>query len=198
MKAERSLGMFDVRQSLTVSFVYPLPLGQGQYFFGGVHGLTDKFVSGWNFDGILTFQKGDPLNIVAIPNTSNSFGGGLRPNVVAGCKKGRPSGVSKLTEYFNTECFSMPDPFTFGNESRTDGAIRSPGIANWDVALMKETGITERLKLQFRAEAFNLFNRVQFGPPGQVFTSGGVSSFGVLSSQVNNPRLIQFGLRLNF
>jgi hypothetical protein len=92
----------------------------------------------------------------------------------------------------------MPDPFTFGNESRTDGAIRSPGIANWDVALMKETGITERLKLQFRAEAFNLFNRVQFGPPGQVFTSGGVSSFGVLSSQVNNPRLVQFGLRLNF
>jgi hypothetical protein len=198
MKAERSLGMFDVRQSLTVSFVYPLPLGRGQSFLGDVQGFADKLASGWNFDGILTFQEGDPLNIVAIPNTSNSFGGGLRPNVVAGCKKGRPAGVSKLTEYFNTGCFSMPDPFAFGDESRTDGAIRSPGVANWDVALMKETAITERIKLQFRAEAFNLFNRVQFGPPGQVFTSGGVSSFGVLSSQVNNPRLIQFGLRVNF
>jgi hypothetical protein len=66
------------------------------------------------------------------------------------------------------------------------------------VALVKETPITERVGLQFRAEAFNLFNRVQFGPPGQVFTTNPNSTFGVISSQLNNPRLIQFSLRLNF
>jgi hypothetical protein len=198
MRGEWSLGMFDIRQSMTLSYVYPLPIGKGKYFLGNVHGLTDKVASGWTFDGILTFQEGPPLNLVASPNTSNSFGGGLRPNVVPGCNKGRPAGVSKINEYFNTACFTLPAPFTFGNESRTDNAIRSPGVNNWDVALVKDTAITERIALQFRAEAFNLYNRVQFGPPGQNFASGGISSFGVLSSQVNNPRLIQFGLRLNF
>jgi len=198
MAGEWSLGMFDVRQSMTLSYVYPLPVGKGQYLLGGVTGIADKFASGWNFDGILTFQERPPLNIVATPNTSNSFGGGLRPNVVAGCNKARPAGVLKINEYFNTACFTIPAPFTFGNESRTDNTIRSPGVNNWDVALVKETPITERIGLQFRAEAFNLYNRVQFGPPGQDFASGGVSSFGVLSSQVNNPRLIQFGLRLTY
>jgi hypothetical protein len=198
MRAEWSLAMFDVRQSLTTSYVYPLPIGKGQYFFGDAGGVTGKAISGWAFDGIVTFQEGSPLNIVATPNTSNSFGGGLRPNVVPGCKKQRPAGVSKLNEYFNTACFTIPDPFTFGNESRTDGAIRSPGVANWDVAMVKDTAISDRIGLQFRTEAFNVFNRVQFGQPGPVYSSGGVSSFGVLSSQVNNPRLIQFGLRLSF
>jgi hypothetical protein len=54
------------------------------------------------------------------------------------------------------------------------------------------------VSLQFRTEFFNAFNRTQFGPPGQVFTSGAVSTFGIISSQQNNPRLIQFALRLNF
>ncbi|MFZ0520837.1 MAG: TonB-dependent receptor [Candidatus Acidiferrales bacterium] len=199
LKGERSLGLFDARQSLTVSYVYPLPFGRRQRFFADVQGVADKFVSGWSFDGIATFQEGFPLNIVATNDASHSFGGGLRPNVTPGCDK-HISGAtqSKLNGYFNTSCFSEPDPFTYGTESRTDGAIRSPGINNWDVALVKDTSITERFSLQFRAESFNLFNRVQFGPPGQVFTANSNSSFGIITSQVNNPRLIQFGLRLNF
>ena len=67
-----------------------------------------------------------------------------------------------------------------------------------DFSLVKDTSVTERVSVQFRAEAFNLFNRVQFGPPGQIFTANSNSAFGVITSQVNNPRLIQFGLRLNF
>jgi hypothetical protein len=199
-KAERSLGLFDIRQNLTISYVYPLPVGRGQYFLGGVQGVTAKVVSGWALDGIATFQEGVPLNFVAIPNLSNSFGGGLRPNVAPGCDKHTVSnaGPHKINEYFNTSCFTAPPEFTFGDESRTDGAIRAPGINNWDLAIVKDTSVTERVSLQFRTEFFNAFNRTQFGPPGQVFTSGAVSTFGIISSQQNNPRLIQFGLRLNF
>jgi hypothetical protein len=198
-RGERALGMFDQRQSLTISYVYPLPFGKGRRFLGDVQGVSDKFVSGWSFDGIATFQEGFPLNIVAANDPSHSFGGGLRPNVTPGCdKKISGSTQSKLNEYFNTACFSEPAPFTYGSESRTDGAIRTPGVNNWDVALVKDTSITERVSLQFRTEAFNLANRVQFGPPGQIFTANSNSAFGVITSQVNNPRLIQFALRLNF
>ena len=198
-RGERSLGMFDQRQSLTVSYVYPLPIGKGRHLLGNVEGAADRLVSGWSFDGIATFQEGFPLNIVAANDADHSFGGGLRPDVTAGCdKKISGSTQSKLNEYFNTSCFSEPAPFTYGTESRTDGGIRTPGVNNWDIALVKDTSVTERVSVQFRAEAFNLFNRVQFGPPGQIFTANSNSAFGVITSQVNNPRLIQFGLRLNF
>ena len=199
MKAEKSLGLFDTRQLLVISYVYDLPVGKGKRFASDVEGWKDKVISGWSINGISTFQAGLPLNLIAFPNTSNSFGGGLRPNVVPGCnKKMSGSTVSKLGEYFNTACFTLPDVFSFGNESRTDNTIRAPGINNWDFALVKSTSITERVNLEFRTEFFNIFNRVQFGPPGQVETPYSTSTFGIITSQVNNPRLIQFGLRLNF
>ncbi len=202
MRAERSLGLFDTHQNLTVSYVYPLPFGKGQRFLGGVQGVADKFVSGWVFDGIATFQQGFPLNIVATPNLSFSEGGGLRPDVTPGCDKHNVSsaaaGPHGIDEYFNTSCFFAPPEFAFGDEGRTDPGIRAPGINNWDLAIVKSTPVTERASLQFRTEFFNAFNRTQFGPPGQVFTTNPDSTFGIISSQQNNPRLIQFGLRLNF
>ena len=84
-----------------------------------------------------------------------------------------------------------------GSEAKVDPYLRMQGINNFDFALFKNTnfGPGERLGLQFRAEVFNLFNAPQFGPPG---TSLGTAPFGVVSSQVNNPRLIQFALKLMF
>jgi hypothetical protein len=73
--------------------------------------------------------------------------------------------------------------------------LRAPGIANWDLALFKETHLSERLVLQLRAEAFNLFNRVQFGAPN---TSIGSAQQGQITTQVNDPRLLQMAARLNF
>ena len=85
--------------------------------------------------------------------------------------------------------------YSFGTASRTDPQLTWPGIANWDFALFKNTKITERYGLQFRAELFNMFNRVQFSPPGNTF---GAATFGVISAQYNSPRLVQFSLRLNY
>jgi hypothetical protein len=100
-----------------------------------------------------------------------------------------------LNQWFNTQCFTQPNPFSFGNETRADSAIRTAGIANWDAALVKKFQLGERFNMQFRTEFFNLFNRVQFGSPAPQL---GSSQFGQISSQENNPRLVQFGLRASF
>jgi hypothetical protein len=177
-----------------VSYVRDLPFGKGQKFLSNVSGAADKVISGWGINGVSTFQSGFPLGLTTNVNLSNSFGGGSRPNVVAGCHDGiSGSAQSRLNEWFNTSCFTQPAAFTFGDESRLDPTLRGPGINNWDFALFKTTSITERVGLQFRTEVFNLFNRVQFGGPG---VAVGNPSFGVISSQTNNPRLIQFALRL--
>ena len=204
LDAEYSLSGYDARQRLTLAYVYVLPFGRGQKFGGNVSGFMDKLVSGFGINGITTLQKGFPLGIsVAQNNVSTySFAGTTRPNVVAGCAKYTSGGIqSRLgdataaNKYFNTACFTAPPIFTFGNESRTDNQLRAPGIANYDLALFKDTAITERLKLQLRVESFNLFNRVQFGAPN---TSIGNPVVGQITSQVNDPRLLQIAGRISF
>ena len=195
---EHSLMSYDVPQLLTISYVRDLPFGNGKHFLNGATGVVGKLVSGWGFDGLTMFQSGFPLGLSAQPTTlSTDFGGGTpRPNVIAGCNESMPGGATaKLSEWFNTGCFSAPSTFGFGSEGRVDPRIRISGINNWDAALFKNTAITERARLQFRAEVLNVTNRVQFGPPGQAF---GVAAFGVVSTQLNNPRVIQLALRVSF
>ncbi len=198
LRGEKALSSFDSRQRLTVSYVYDLPFGKGQKFLSGVTGLADRLVSGWGINGLTTFQKGFPLGITATPNTTG-LNTGLRPNVKAGCDEviSGPA-QSRINQWFNTSCFSLPAPYTFGNQSRTDSVLRGPGIANYDFAVFKRTAITERLKVEFRAEAFNLFNRVQFGQPNLQYSTAANSTFGVISSQLNQPRLMQMALRVAF
>lgn len=106
----------------------------------------------------------------------------------------RIGGAGSKSTYFNTACFVAPAPFTFGNESRTDNGLRQPGIANFDMAVFKKFSL-ERATFDFRVEAFNLFNRVQFGPP---VTTVGSSTEGWITSQYNNPRLLQVSGRISF
>jgi hypothetical protein len=91
-------------------------------------------------------------------NLTNSFGGGSRPNYTPGCSKQiNGSAVSKLGGWFNTSCFTQAPAFTFGNESRNDGQLRAPGIANCDTAAVKRFPIkSEAAYVQFRVEAFYL------------------------------------------
>jgi hypothetical protein len=193
-RMERSLLGNDVPQHLVVSYVLDLPVGWGKRFLGNVNGVADKLVSGWGVNGVSTFQSGFPLGISTNTNLTNSFGGGSRPNVVAGCDTSvSGSAQSRLNKWFNTSCYTSPPAFTYGDESRLDSTLRTAGINNWDFALFKTTAITERVGLQFRTEVFNVFNRVQFGAPNLLV---GNPSFGVVSSQANTPRLIQFALRL--
>jgi hypothetical protein len=193
---ERSLASFDVPHRLVVSYVLDLPIGKGRRLLTNVTGAADKLLSGWGINGVYTAQSGFPLRFGTASNLTNSFGGGSRPNVVPGCDAEiSGSAQSRLNRWFNTSCFTQPAAFTFGTASRVDPKLRSHGINNLDFALFKRTMLTERVGLEFRSEFFNLFNRVQFNFPGQAL---GNPQFGIVSSQLNNPRLVQLALRLVF
>ncbi len=131
--------------------------------------------------------------------------GGLRPNLVPG----QPIylNTNDRTQYLNPAAFSLPAFGQFGNLSR--GLVRQPSLTNVDFSLNRNFALTERTRVQFRAEFFNLFNHAQFNGfgnsafnVGRPETGPGVtvspnSAFGVLSSD-RGPRSIQFGLKLNF
>ncbi len=195
LRLEKALASFDAAQRLVVSYVVDLPFGKGKRFLGNVNSIGDKVLSGWGLAGVTTFQSGLPLALTTASNLTNSLGGGSRPNAIASNVAISGSAQSRLSEWFNTAAFAQPAAFTFGTESRTDPVLRAAGIANYDFTVVKKTALTERFNLEFRTEFFNLFNRVQFADPG---TTLGNPQFGIVSSTQNLPRLIQFGLRLNF
>jgi hypothetical protein len=214
LNGEYSLSGYDSRHRLVVSYVYNLPFGRNQHFGAGVTGVADKLVSGWGLNGVSTFQDGYPMGISASTGYVATYSGTgtTRPNVVAGCGKKiggpiqlrlgdnlhgttAPTGTTLKNPYFNTGCFVSPPRFTFGNESRADNTLRLPGVANWDLALFKETHVTEHVAFELRVESFNLFNRVQFAGP---VTSVGSSTAGQISAQANDARTLQLAGRINF
>jgi hypothetical protein len=211
LKGEKSLSSQDVSQRLVISYVLDLPFGHGRKYAAGMTGIADKVVSGWGIDGVTTFQRGFPLKITYAGSTSLANAGlgvaNIRPNVVAGCDKS--GGGGHVTNWFNTNCFAAPQTsgqfqWGFGNESRTDPTLRTPGINNFDFAVFKRTSITERLGLEFRTEFFNLFNHPYFSPPGTGFDGTPTGNgFGKITSTVQGgvaspERLIQFALKLVF
>jgi len=132
----------------------------------------------------------------AINNSYSLNNGTQRPNLVSGCALNTTgSAPSRINNWFNVNCFTQPAAFTFGNAAREYANLRGAGINNSDFALFKDTSLTERMRLQFRAEFFNLWNRVQFAEPAQSF---GAPGFGVVNLQLNQPRLVQLALRLEF
>jgi hypothetical protein len=188
--AERGRSNFDVRHRLSVSYSYALPLGKG------LQGWTSTLLSGWETNGIVTLQSGRPFTVALLSEIDNSgtgrsilgFGANDRPNLV-----GNPELSSRTPErWFNTAAFAFPAPGTFGNAGRN--ILDGPGFQNVNASLVKNTALSERFNLQFRAEAFNLFNHPNFNLPDNFFPS---PSFGRISS-ARDPRHIQFGLKLLF
>ena len=169
LRQERAISGFDVPQRLIVSYVYDLPLGSGKKLLGNVTGIADKITSGWGINGISTFQKGFPLTLNTSSNSTDSFGGGSRPNYVGGCNISESgSSQANLNQWFNTSCFTAPPSATFGNLGWT--SHRGPPAVHRQLRLLpfsKNTKITERVGLEFRTEFFNIFNRVQFDFSGR-------------------------------
>lgn len=199
LKGEMSLSSQDVSQRLIISYVYDLPFGHGKKFMSDATGIKDKFIAGWGFNGVTTFQTGFPLKISQASGTAlsalNLGIGSLRPDVIPGCDK---KAVGNTTaQWFNTACFTGAPQYGFGDESRTDPTLRQDGTNNWDFAIFKRTyfGPDQKMNLEFRTEFFNIFNHVQFAAPNTSFGNG---SFGQINASVGNPRLIQFALRFSF
>lgn len=193
-QAEYAVSSNDISKSLVISGVYALPFGRGQQLGANWSRPLDALVGGWQINGILTEHTGFPLS-PSTQNTSNSGSNVLRPNLTGVSPVVHGSVRSRLNGYLNTAAFSQPAPFTFGDAPRTLSDVRAPGTHNLDFSVFKNFTAMEKVNVQFRAEAFNLLNQVVFSSPNMVFTSG---QFGVITSQANTPREIQFALKVLF
>ncbi len=191
---------FDVRQRLVVNYLYELPWGRGRRWLAA--GILGRVLEGWQVSGISTFSDGTPYDIFCTRDSAHA-GLGQRcdilstpnpANAVPGFDPRTQTGP--LREFFD-------EPQQFGRVGTLRrNTFTQPGIANWDILISKHTSLTERMKLEFRTEIFNAFNRVQFGTPGQLFANAG--TFGQSTNQVGRPdgtsgaRQFQFALKLHF
>jgi len=200
LRGEKSLSSNDAPQRLVIAYVYDIPVGRGKALLPNIPRAADYVIGGWGLQGLTTLMKGFPLGISErIDAIGTTYNGSSRPDVVSGCNKNvGGSAVSKLNAWFNTACFTESPAYVWGNESRNDGTLEAPGVANWDLSIVKKFPLTAdgKINLQFRAEFYNLFNRVQFGYPNTQFDA--TSGAAAVSSQLNQPRVAQFALRLAF
>lgn len=185
-RADRGNSAFDIRHRFTIAWGYKLPFGKGQKWLN--EGPLAYAIGGWQVNGINTFQTGLPYTPTLASATANT-GTGSRPNRVASGEVDNPS----VARWFDPAAFTSPAQFTFGNAGRN--ILFGPGRSNFDFSLFKEFAFTERWRLQFRTEFFNMTNTPQFDLPNATI---GVGNAGTITGIVGSPRQIQFGLRLGF
>lgn len=183
LRLERGLSFFDVRRRLSGGYVYSLPTLP----------VIRPVFANWQLSGNLTFQDGTPLNPVYFATDFANSGTPNRPNVVPGQSVNLPSGQRNADRFFNTNAFSDPAPFTFGNAGRD--ILPGPGNAVVDLALHRRFAVQEGKTVEFRAETFNLLNHPNIGIPGPYPDFG--PFFGKAFS-AGDPRRMQFALRFDF
>jgi hypothetical protein len=185
----KSLSAFNSTNNFVLSETYRLPIDAR---------VRNRFTSGWTVSSITHFATGLPVTLLETDDNSllgTSGGGPIQlpidtPNYTPGPltftdpRSGKP--------YFNTSLFSLDQIGQLGNAPRR--FFHGPGINNWDITLGKDTKLTERSNLEFRADFFNAFNHAQFNQP-----DGNIdhSTFGEISS-AGQSRIVQFALKLGF
>lgn len=184
--ADYASSNWDIRHRLVSSFVYDIP------FMKNANAFLRTTFGNWQFNGIVTAQSGMPFNVTYGTDTANTSGGGTnRPNVIG--KASANCGRGHLVGCIDPSAFAIPALYTYGNAGRN--LFRGPNLVNVDSSLFKNFPIKERLRLQFRAEFFNLLNHPNFSNPSSTF---GTAAFGNITSTSTENRDIQFGLRLAF
>jgi hypothetical protein len=189
---------FDVRNAATINATYDLPFGRKGNASGENRWLSAA-IGNWQISGIETLVSGLPFTPQLSYNPANDGDSrnpvrpSLNPNFTGSIVEGGPG------QYFNPNAFIQPLANTYGNAPRN--FLQGPGIAETDFSVSKKFLFTERVNLQFRAELFNIFNRVNFNNPNPVvFTSATTvlpsASAGVITSTSTTSRQIQFGLKL--
>jgi len=190
--ASRSVASYDIPHRLVLSALYEVPFGRGRRFGASTPLALDAVLGGWQINGIVTIQSGTPLTISA-NNTAGLFNPVTRANWNGQDPRLDTTREDRLQRWFDTAAFSQPAAFTFGNAGATFPLLRTDAVRNLDLSLFKHFSVGGRVRLQARVEAFNALNRVQFGSPNTSVTS---SSFGVVTSQANTPRQLQFGVKV--
>jgi hypothetical protein len=148
----------------------------------------------WQLTGTVTLQDGLPVNIFYDAYDPANTGLPNRPNIVPGVSLTLPRSQRTPEEFFNTAAFTSPAPYTFGDAGRN--ILNGPGNNIFDMALHRRFPIRERGALEFRAEAFNIFNHPNWGIPGPYADFGAPYFGGILG--VGDPRRLQFAIRYDF
>lgn len=195
-RAERAISPQDVSQYLVMSGLYELPIGRNKAIGGRWPGWLNQIAGNWQINGIVTLGTGVPLTVTAT-NTSGLYSALERPNVSGSAALSSDrSTEDRLKQWFNTAVFTQPLPFSQGNAPRSLPNVRAPGTRSADLSFFKVFPLSERRRIEFRAELFNFTNTPNFGLPGTSLANSG--TFGVISSQANTPRQVQFGLKAYF
>jgi len=214
-RADWSLSQINLNHQFTASVTYDLPFGKGKRFGGDWNGAVNAVLGNWEVDVIERATSGFPLFVVDSTNGSGvgfSWNGNNlnRPDQVGDPNKGgtvaanptcpAPSQVHTLQHWFNQCAFVPAAPGKLGTAKRAP--MYGPRFVNTDLSLIKHFPLPyEDMRLDFRAEFFNVWNHAQFylqGGASQMQDIQALSSFGVVNGTVNNPRVIQFALKLNF
>jgi len=208
-KLDWALSQINLNNNFTASVIYDLPFGKSKKFGNDWNNVTNALLGNWQVTVIEKITSGFPVFVV----DSNPLSGASLINIGNAAPAGRPdlvgnpfqagsigscTGPSKLTGkgyWFNPCAFAIPTTGELGNASRAP--LSGPNFVNTDFSVIKRFALPwENMGLDFRAEMFNLFNHAQFGLPAANINAP--SQFGLVSSTVNNPRLVQFGLKLTF
>jgi hypothetical protein len=191
-RLEKSLSTNDIPHIVALAYTWELPFGKGRRFL--TTGIASRVAGGWQITGIQQYQKGRPFAITAT-NTLPIFNGVLRPNALVDVPRDLDHPNPLTNPWYNRAAFAIPDNYAYGNSSRYYTDLRQQGMMNESFGLIRRFRIREKATLMFRAEFFNVFNRVQFGAPNGNVTS---TSFGRVSTQANAPRQGQVALRIDF
>jgi hypothetical protein len=195
-RLDKSIGGYDQTHNFKVSYVWELPFGRGKRLLSS--GLASRLAGGWRFSGIQTVQSGLPLSLTN-NNTYNIFNG--RNPATVSTYNGWETHVSNPNWFGSDRFFQSPSYFgpqpanQLGNATRYNPKARTrPAFGN-NISLAKSIALREPMHIDFRAEAFNLFNAPRFGTGS---TNLSDPNFGVVRTQINPPRQLQLALKLYF
>jgi hypothetical protein len=186
----KGLSQFDQTHRVVVSYVYDLPFGTGRHWLDK-GGVVNAVFGGWRTSGSFIAHSGIPFNIYSGgPNLTGAISGYIYADCLAS-----PAGPKTASQWFNTAAFADPAPYRFGTCGRD--IVRGPGAWNFDASLAKDFPLPipwETTKLQFRADAFNIFNHPNLGLPNNTTDS---TAFGTITS-ASAPRVFEIGAQIIF
>ncbi|MDX2033918.1 MAG: TonB-dependent receptor [Blastocatellia bacterium] len=193
-RANKSLSTFDVRHRLTANVLWQLPFGErGRWL---KNGLASRILGGFALNALMQAQGGLPLAVIAANPTVQaglSFVQ-LRPNLIGDPRGTGTTKAEQILAWFNPAAFQQPATYKFGNAPRTLSNVRAPGYFSTNLSLSRDFRIAESIKVQFRAEGFNIFNRANFSYPVSTL---GAAGFGRINA-TEDARQMQFALRVYF
>lgn len=178
LRGDRGPSDFDARHRFVISAMYDLPF------------RSNPWVEGWQIAAIVQSQSGSPVNIVTSNSTLTGVGNTVRPDL-----NGPITIIGSVDRWFDTTVFTAVP--RFGNLGRN--AVIGPGFNNTDVSIIKNTNLGDKLRLQFRAEFFDVFNHANFGPPGTILggaTFGRITNTRFPTGETGSSRQIQFAFKL--